>query len=144
MRRVVLAGVLSLLLGSMLAGGVYRNVTYCAVTDPADSWHRAEDTWALCDRSPLGAPDHVVRDGRLYLKVQTAWYIPVADLGRFTYWDASHVEEFRRRHPELEGCWPSPERPGGGVRWIGKGPGGRGQSGVHAAGESASSGGSAR
>jgi hypothetical protein len=119
MRRVVLAATLFVLSAWFVAGSVYRNVRYCAATDPADSWHRARDTLALSDRSPFGSPDHVVRDGRLYLQVQMAWYIAVADFVRLTDWDANGVEEFRRRHPELEGYWPSPERTGAGVRWIG-------------------------
>lgn len=122
MRRVVLAGGLLVVSAWLLAGGVYRNVRYCAVTDRRTPGRGPRTPGPTATASPLGAPDHVVRDVRLYLKVQTAWYIPVADLVRFTSWDAKGVEEFRRRHPELEGCWPSPERPGGGVPWIGKGP----------------------
>jgi hypothetical protein len=114
-------------MAGFLATSVCRNVRYCAVTDQATSWPEAKDTRALSDRSPFGAPDYVVRDERLYLKVQSAWYVPVADMVGFTYWDANSVEKFRSRHPELESYWPSPEQPGGGVRWIGKGPGARSQ-----------------
>jgi hypothetical protein len=94
--RVAVGGALLLLASAMLGLPVTHSVTYCAVSDPADAWPGR--SW-LSDHFPFGAPDYVIHDVRLYLKVQSVWYTQLSPMVRFTDWDINGVEEFRRRHP---------------------------------------------
>ncbi len=112
---IMLSGLLVLVLLCFLG----PSVTYCAVTEPVDSWHRAKDCWTSSDFFTIWPSDYVVRDGRLYLRVQTIWHSPfVVSFGGSGEWDVRGIEEFRRAHPELEGYWPDPGQAGGGVRWA--------------------------
>src|SRR5262245_13887585 len=44
--------------------------TYCAVTDPADSWGGVTDRFTTQHAVALSVPEYRVRDGKLYLLVQ--------------------------------------------------------------------------
>lgn len=64
-------------------------------------------------------PDHVVDNGKLYLRVQTTR--PTAFLVTWVggdRWDLARVKQFRRDHPELESYWPDPNREDGGLTWL--------------------------
>jgi hypothetical protein len=103
----------------LMPPGSPPNVTYCSVSDPANSWHRAKDICTTYKHWPLWPPDHLVREGRLYLRVQTLWCTELFDALHQTPWDANKIESFRRSHQDLERYWPSAEEPGGGVSWAG-------------------------
>jgi hypothetical protein len=95
------------------------STTYCAVTDSATSWGSVADTFTTEEVLALSVPDHVVRDGKLYLKVQvTRPSMLLVTFVGFGDWDAERIRVFRQQHPELEMYWPDKERPDGGVKWL--------------------------
>ena len=108
-------------LALFFVGNFCTNVgtTYAAVNDPAVIWGSVADQFSTREQVALFVPDHLVRDGKLYLNVQVAR--PSAILwttGSSGDWDAAKVSRFRRDHPELESYWPDPEQAGAGVRWL--------------------------
>jgi hypothetical protein len=64
-------------------------------------------------------PDHVVHNGKLYLRVQTTrpttWLITYVGGDR---WDLAKVKQFRQDHPELDTYFPDRTRDDGGVTWL--------------------------
>lgn len=93
--------------------------TYAAVNDPAVIWGSVADKLYTRNQFALCVPDHLVRDGKLYLKVQVERPgLILATAVSFGNWDAAKVSRFRSEHPELESYWPDPERAGGGVTWL--------------------------
>jgi hypothetical protein len=64
-------------------------------------------------------PDHVVRDGKLFLRVQTtrSTSLVITYLGG-DRWDVARVKQFRQDHPELETYWPDRTQEDGGVTWL--------------------------
>jgi hypothetical protein len=99
------------------------NAVYCAVTDPARAWPGVQDEYVTpCESATRFWPDHLVRDGKLYLKVQEVRYNFLLPFVSFGDWDAEKVGAFRRLHPELDGYWPAPGLPDGGVTWLRRTP----------------------
>jgi hypothetical protein len=85
------------------------SVLYCDVAAPVDRWPKTsgEQEWVCDDFFNLWPPDYVVRDGRLYLRVQTVRHSPLlVSFVSFGHWDAQKIEKLRRAHPELERYWP--------------------------------------
>jgi len=63
-------------------------------------------------------PDHVVHDGKLYLRVQTTRSALLITWVGGDRWDLAKVKQFRQEHPELERYWPDRTRDDGGVTWL--------------------------
>jgi hypothetical protein len=98
---------------------VFVDTLYCSVTDTDRTWHLVEDRFTSTDLVAMFVPEYKVRDGKLYLKVQTTrpsmLLVTFVDFGD---WDAEKVQKLRRNHPEFESYWPDRARHDGGVRWL--------------------------
>jgi hypothetical protein len=117
-RRILLPALFGLLT-FVLYCFVGPSVTYCNVGAPVGFWGQATDLWTCSNFLNVWPPDHVIHEGRLYLRVQTVRHSPllVSFVG-FGGWDAGKINKFRHSHPELEGYWPNPGQADGGVQWA--------------------------
>jgi hypothetical protein len=114
---VLFASPICLLVGS----GVYIwcwcvHTTYRAVTDGGN------DHVSTLGETALVPPDHLVRDGKLYLRVQIDRNLVLLNGVSADTWDEPRIVAFRTAHPDLEDHWPDAERPDGGVTWVRPGP----------------------
>jgi hypothetical protein len=94
-------------------------VTYRSVADPAMPG-ALPDEWTNSNQPLFGdSSEYIVRDGRLYLRVQALRFAAVLVTGvQSTRWDEEKIVAFRSTHPELEKYWSDKEKPDGGVRWL--------------------------
>ena len=84
---------------------------YCPVAADVEFWSDAEclrtETW-------LGAPDHVVKDGQLHLRVQSTRHaLVIVTVVDAPGWGEQAVAAYRAGHPTIERLWP--EQP---IRWL--------------------------
>ena len=112
-------GVLLVLCGVLLApAGPWNNI-YCPVNADTPSWGAVPDTQLLRTRAWFGNEDHLVRENRLFLRVQsTCPTLVIATYVDAPRWDGVAVASYRTEHPELERLWPNPDLADGGVRWL--------------------------
>ena len=95
------------------------HTTYWSAAADANVWAGVPESELLHTRSWFGAEDHVVRHGRLFLRVLSTnpglvlitWVDPAR-------WDTDGIARYRAAHPELEELWPDPSLADGGVRWL--------------------------
>ena len=66
----------------------------------------------------LVPPEYLIRDGSLYLRIQSQRNLIVLMGVSVDDWDADRIHAFRRAHPDLEKYWPDLDRPDGGVKWL--------------------------
>ena len=116
---VLFASPVCLLVGS----GVYVwcwcvHTTYRAVTDAGNRPRIGNDHFSTLCETALVPPDHLVRNGTLYLRVQIDRNLVLLNGVSADTWDEQRIVAFRAAHPELEEHWPDAERPDGGVTWV--------------------------
>jgi hypothetical protein len=92
---------------------------YCPVDADARFWVEVPEAQCLRTSSWLGNEDHLVREDRLFLRVQSTCHalllVTYVDAPR---WNGVGVANYRAAHPELEKLWPNPGLADGGVRWL--------------------------
>ena len=76
------------------------------VTHWGDAKYLRAHSWS-CDE------DHLVRNGRLYLRVQSTQNTMLCVFVDAPGWDAARVTSYRREHPELEALWPEHQ-----ITWL--------------------------
>lgn len=84
---------------------------YFPVSADVDYW-RARD--GVTTEAWFGAPDHLVQDGQLFLRVQSTRHalVLVTEVDA-PHWDEQSVASYRADHPELDDLWP--DQP---IRWL--------------------------
>ena len=120
---VLYSGILFLIVASVFVffglacarptGALYRAAT--SAGPPA--WKMDVDVCWGDNNFWLVPSDYVVRDGKLYLRIQTQRSLGIL-IASQDEWDAARISAFRLAHPELEGYWPDASRSDGGVMWL--------------------------
>jgi len=117
-----------LLLGVFLClfpGGPWLS-TYCSVDAEADmgTLEYPDPTFSVRQSRFSTGPDHIIRNGKLYLRIQsTRPSIVLVTTVDHVKWDPKLIAEYRSEHPQLESLWPDATKDNGGVLWLRHWPG---------------------
>jgi hypothetical protein len=94
-------------------------VMYRAVTSGGPpAWKEGRDICWGDEKFLLVPPDYIIRDGNLYLRIQSQMNLVILMGVSDDEWDDDRVGTFRQAHPDLEAYWPDRSRPDGGVKWL--------------------------
>jgi len=64
--------------------------------------------------------DFLIRDGKLYLRIQTIHHRFIDDTVSIPEWTPQKLSELLHDHPELASYLPDSARPDGGIAWLKK------------------------
>ena len=104
--------------GSVIPGGPW-NSQYTPVDARPDEWLGVGGTIQVKASVFSRGPDHIVRDGKLYLRTQSTRPNLLVVVGvDQVKWNPGLIADYRSEHPELESLWRDPTREDGGVLWL--------------------------